>query len=731
MPRPHGSEMRGVLSHGGAEAAGGADGGMTLALRRSRPSETPLSKLPLRTTRTVLALAIAAALPCTAAAQEALVLSGGGSRGLVHVGVFEALAELGYDPDIVVGTSMGAAAGALYAAGYAPEEIRERILAIDWSELFTPTPVVIGPARSVRYPMINFDLDVEELRVARGFIPQWRINRALGHLLFDANARARGDFDRLARRYRAVAADLKTGDVVVLDRGDLARAARASMAVPGVFAPVVWGDRILVDGGIVNNLPTSVAREMGARRVIAVDVGRPPEEIHSHTPLAVLNRALDLIQENTQRDPLPPDALILPELEPGFGARFPADPTTLFDRGRRGTLAELPPRATVGDRGGRPLPVPPDSIHELIIEAPDSALAALARRIFAGIAPGAYDPVAVLEATDQLYTTGLFEAIWPRMVEHPDTGRTAPVLLVRLDAPPRMALAAAAGFENDRGARVWASIDRYSRAGRLPAAFTASVSSNGIERFAAVSARLYPLSRPAIAWTVGSHLTERDVRAFDADAASNLDVLRVGGWGGLELPHILRDRVATAVVRGDWIHEEGGRSGVSVGPLLRFTSLNPDILVVGVPLLLEAESRWGAISYSRLALRGSRAFELGRLRTAPLADVRLTSSSVTADLLPALGDEHAVPGLQWGEVRGRTRAVVGADLAYPVRTAFARLRLRSGTAAEALEDWRSGDWITGAQLGMVWQNPIATVEWGLGFNSRGDRRFDLSLGRYF
>lgn len=686
----------------------------------------------MRIALTLLACAVAVGGPCVGVAQEeALVLSGGGSRGLAHVGVFESLAELGYDPGLVIGTSMGAAAGALYAAGYEPAEIRRRILAIEWDEIFTPTPVVLGPGRSVRYPMMNIDLDVERLRVARGLIPQWRINRALGHLLFDANARARGDFDRLARRYRAVAADLETGDAVVLAEGDLARAARASMSVPGVFAPVVWGDQVLVDGGIVNNLPIDVARALGAERVVAVDVGRPPPGIPSLAPAAVLSRAIDLIQENTQRDPVPPDALILPHLGPGFGARFPDDPTPLFEIGAEATLRDLPPASAREGQGGRPLPQPPDSLYALILEAPDPALAALARTIFDGVVPGPYDAEAVLAATDRLYTTGLFEAVWPRVIEKADTGGAAPVLLVRLDAQPRLSLAVAGGYENDRGLRAWVSLDRHTRMGRLPATLTGSVSMNGVERFAAVSTRLYPLNRPALAWSLGVHLTERDVRVFQEDGFGDVDVLRAGTWLGLELPHILRDRVATAVIRADWIRDGGGRSGIAAGPLLRLSALNPDVLVVGVPMLVEAEARWGGISYARLAARGAREVALGPVRAAIVADLHVTGGAPTRDVTPTLGDDRAIPGLRWGEVPGRNRAVLGADLAYPVRTAHVRLRLRSGAVAERLDQLAAAERVTGGQLGFLWRNPLVTVEWGLGINTAGDRRFDLGFGRYF
>jgi hypothetical protein len=114
-----------------------------------------------------------------------------------------------------------------------------------------------------------------------------------------------------------------------------------------------------------------------------------------------------------------------------------------------------------------------------------------------------------------------------------------------------------------------------------------------------------------------------------------------------------------------------------------------------------------------------------------MADVRVTSSDAPADVVPALGDEHMVPGLEWGEVRDRMRAVVGVDAAHPIRTAFLRLRVRSGTVTEQIADWTSSEWVSGAQLGALWRSPVASVEWGFGVNTRGNRRFDISVGRQF
>lgn len=689
--------------------------------------------------RTISVLATLACLtlpaiqrPAPAEAQQALVLSGGGARGLAHVGVLLRLEELGYEPDLVVGNSMGAVIGALYAAGYDPQEIHDRVLAVEWDEMFDPTAVLLGPDRALRLPLLSYDLDPVEQRVRRGLFGEWRINRTLVHLLFEASARARGDFDGLPRRYRAVAADLESGEKVVLGSGDLARATRASMAYPGFFAPVPWDGRLLVDGGIVDNLPTTEARRLGAREVIAVDVSRSPEEISSQAPLSVAQRALSLMQQNMHPDSIPPDILILLRSEGSLaGPAFPGDPEPLIDLGMEAARRDLPlrpDRAGTGEQRVRPAP---ERFGALRIEAPDSALGALARRVFASVAPGAYDPDAVLSAVDRLYSTGLVEGVWPRLTEGDDAA-TGPTLVVRIDAPGRLSLSAGAGFENDRGGRGWVALDRYTAFAGRPAVLTATASTDGIERWASLSGRLHAHARPSVAWSMGAHLREQSVRTFSEDARATVEVLRAGGWLGVELPYILRERVITLTGRAEWLDPEDAAGGLSYGPLLRLTRTPSEASLVGTPFLLEAEARWGELPYRRIGLAGSRTIGWRALRAAALLDVRLVSSGAPVDIQPALGDQHAVPGLRWGEARGRARAVAGVDAAVPVPLGgFARLRLRSGAVADDPRGWERTRWITGAQIGGVWRIPMGVLEVGYGYATVGDGRFDMSIGQRF
>src|SRR5690606_4693814 len=157
--------------------------------------------------------------------------------------------------------------------------------------------LTVGHARTTLRPLLSFGVG-DDAVVFGGLVPDAGINRRLVQLLFDAGARARGDFDRLPRRYRAVTADLRDGTAVSLGSGDLARAVRASMAVPGAFSPIVIDGRTLVDGGIADNLPTAEARALGARHIIASDVLLPELEEMPTSRVAIGIRALRLLIEN-------------------------------------------------------------------------------------------------------------------------------------------------------------------------------------------------------------------------------------------------------------------------------------------------------------------------------------------------------------------------------------------------------------------------------------------------
>jgi NTE family protein len=217
-----------------------------------------------------------------------LALSGGGARGLAHVGVIKVLEELRVPVHCITGTSMGAIVGATYASGTPTAEMEKFVGTADWDDVFRDQPprAEIASQRKVDdYKTLfkpEFGVTDKGLALPKGIIAGVSIEaffRALTGRAVEVK-----DFSRLPIPYRAVASDIETGEAVVLDRGSLAHAMRASMAVPGALAPVEIGGRLLVDGGIANNLPIDQARKLCADVVIAVNISTPPlkrEEITS------------------------------------------------------------------------------------------------------------------------------------------------------------------------------------------------------------------------------------------------------------------------------------------------------------------------------------------------------------------------------------------------------------------------------------------------------------------
>jgi NTE family protein len=235
-----------------------------------------------------------------------LVLAGGGAKGGAHVGVLKVLEELRVPIDCIAGTSMGALVGGGYASGQSAAEIEAFISGIDWMA------IVGGKGRRNLEPFEQKRLSTEANTTLRlglrdgGIVtPSGLANSsAIDDLLraYVARSRLVTDFDKLPVPYRAVATDMISGNMVVLDHGDLANAMRASMAIPGAFSPVVGEGYILADGGMVRNIPVDVARNTCADIVIVVNLVEPPataDKLVQATQL--LSRSMDVMFEVNEK----------------------------------------------------------------------------------------------------------------------------------------------------------------------------------------------------------------------------------------------------------------------------------------------------------------------------------------------------------------------------------------------------------------------------------------------
>ena len=218
-----------------------------------------------------------------------LALGGGAARGLAHIGVLKVLEEEQIPIQCVAGTSAGSLIGSLFSAGFSWRKIKETAGAIDWGDLVSPT-----------WPTL-------------GIVNPAKLEKTLDRMLQGRS------FQDMSIPFRAVAVDITKGEVVVLHSGSVARAVRASCSIPGIFEPTELEGRLLVDGGLLNDVPTDVVGDMGAERVIGVDlnadrlVPKRPENL-----IEIFYRSLNiLIYNSAQKAGRTADVIVEPRLD-GF-----------------------------------------------------------------------------------------------------------------------------------------------------------------------------------------------------------------------------------------------------------------------------------------------------------------------------------------------------------------------------------------------------------------------------
>ncbi|MFB2780606.1 patatin-like phospholipase family protein [Shewanella mangrovisoli] len=208
-----------------------------------------------------------------------LVLSGGGAKGAAHVGVLKILEEHHIPVDYIAGTSIGAYVAGMYSLGYSASEVEAIMMGVDWDSGYSDTiPRNVLSYRDKqlrdRYNIpLNIGYNEGEVRAPSGLLR----GQTMSQLLRQSTDLVQqfGDFDALAIPYRAVATDLETSLPVVIDHGSLVKAMQASATVPGALQPTQIDGKLLVDGGIANNMPVDVVKAMGADIIIAVDIGSP------------------------------------------------------------------------------------------------------------------------------------------------------------------------------------------------------------------------------------------------------------------------------------------------------------------------------------------------------------------------------------------------------------------------------------------------------------------------
>jgi NTE family protein len=340
----------------------------------------------------VLGIALMLALPLNSlrtqpappAPRLGLALSGGGAKGLAHIGVLKVLEAEGIFPDYVSGTSMGSIVGGLYAIGYTPAELEALAKRLDWNSYFNDNyPRNFLPiaerSKADRY-QLSFALENGRLKIPRGLIGGKKIQNLLTGIT--ANVHDIPTFDQYYIPFRCVATDLETGGAYVFGRGPLRKGIRASMSIPSAFDPLLYDNHLLVDGLLARNLPVQDVLEMGADFAIGVDVGDPlypREELNSVLRVLEQTSSFGMVASTDTQRALA-GYVIDPDLT-GFSTLSYDQVDSLIARGTQAAQAALPQlRNYLDSVGWVSHPVPDrfnarrDSFYvkKIIFSAPDT-----------------------------------------------------------------------------------------------------------------------------------------------------------------------------------------------------------------------------------------------------------------------------------------------------------------------------------------------------------------------
>lgn len=690
-----------------------------------------------------------AAIRSSAGGETSLVLSGGGARGLAHIGVLRVLDSLGVRPSLVVGTSMGSLIGALYAGGLSGRQIDSLARAIPFESLFRRyAPITLITAGDFAAPVtVLSPVFVVELR---GGKPQLQsplarepeVNALFNQILLRANLAAAGDFDRLPIPFRAVATDMRARSTVVLGDGDLAEAVRASIAIPVVFAPVEREGRLLVDGGLSANVPVSVARAVSASRVLVSDVGASAaDSVEDVSTASMLSYLIDELFSQPP-DPLGANDLrIRPEVREFNPLVFTDDVVgPLIDAGYRAAAKAL--------HGCTPASAPPAPVAE---SAPDAGM--------------------IADRLRRLADERVYETVWLR--PRRDSSARVQFASIAVPAPERVA-SVGLSYDGQEGARAWISAANLSPAqGRVMIGGALSVSewrqrvlltTSGIRRrplprapegVPGDSILEVPLPDPRSDSPPWSMLTRNLLRP-ELSLTASREIVRLYDADGHERDRpTTRDLVLFAgasvtptagqrIVLGPVAHLWSARSGLlpaadeerAYGGMLRAVhwfaapSTGPDIArLPGIA----AEAMW-LDRYRRFDASGDFRFETETLILRPRLGGGWGRGLPLAAQF-ALGGPQGFPGLRTGEVRGDRSAFAALAAMHRMAGPFF-LRAEAGAGYSEFADLRqpvpaadaAEGWVQGAELGIIADTPIGPFSIGFGVSSNSRTAFKISLG---
>ncbi|HRP07853.1 MAG TPA: patatin-like phospholipase family protein [Gemmatimonadales bacterium] len=682
----------------------------------------------------------------------ALVLSGGGARGLAHVGVIQALDSAGITPDLVVGTSMGALVGALYASGADGRTLDSLARSLPLTGMFRATEPR-GPASwGSRVPLVMWEEGERGFALQGATISQPAINALLNALLLEANLRARGDFDRLPIQLRVVATSLSDRSAVPLGKGDLAHAVRASIALPLIFSPELIDGHYLTDGGLSANIPIGIARANGAARVIVSDVTEPPSEsLNLGSPMGVAERLLDWLFLQPL-DSLAAGDLAIRSPVDGFGSLDFSGKAidSLVSLGRRAASAALAEwSCAVTPRIGAATPTARVPVLRGISSSSGDDEATELVTTALGLEVGRRPDLGRLSA--RIVSLGqreLFRDVWLHPTGDGDTLRITPMTR-RL---ARRVGGVGLGFDNELGGRAWAGfLDR-----RVPILRGEGTAILGVSRYdnelLLELRRSTPFGRQAFTPVARLHLTEGDSRRFTDDgiALPTVDFRTATASLGLERDLALGLRMSLRGLIATWREEDmitglvriasaaGGEASIEHLTGTREPALTANVQLTNQHFRASAELRtrdriggFGLEPHLRIGygrdLAAWQAFTLGGNNGFP--GLRINEYAGDNELYAALTlTRHFFGPFELRLTGAFGRAAYG-ETDFFVEDERPRGHIIPGHHVEGALFGRGG-WLAGGRIGLGSDTPLGPIRLEWGANDRGETELFLRVGRW-
>jgi NTE family protein len=681
------------------------------------------------------------------AVPTALVLSGGGAKGLAHIGVIRALEEAGVKIDLVVGSSMGSIVGALYAAGMsatAIEELSRNLPVAESFQAYQPR----GPAAwGSLLPLVVWEAGDRGFAVQNAAVRQAGVNGILNTILLRANLIARGDFNRLPIPLRVVATDVADRSVVVIKGGDLAQAVRASIAIPLVFTPEVIGNRTLADGGLSANIPVNVARESGAMRVIVSDATEEPaDSLNLASPFVMADRLLNWLFRQPADSLGPEDLRIRPNIDAYDALNFESVVVdSLLAVGYAAAKAAISQwRCTGSASTVTPKPIVVPTYLEAVVGDSTDPGGRLLRTSLLLQTGQRLDLPQLTDRLNRLANRDVFQELWLAPTGSGDTVVFNPILRPL----PRRSAAIGLAYDGELGGRVLgAFLDR--RVASLRAEGSAILSLGRFEQELQLAMRRQTLlGQPDFTPLLAADFRTAELRRFDADglelAADDYDEVLLSA--GVERQLAAGFRLTLAGTWRTWSDRDlldrsftddqalGGRLLIEKLSASRDRLARLDVEVASTHRLVALEIRF----------RGS----IGPFRLEH--DLRAgVGSDLPAGLTFPLGGMQGFPGLHLGELRGDRELYSAVTLSrrflgpLSVRISAAAGRSVFGpetsTSLGPLDPghvltgnfFDTDHWIFGSRIGLGTETPLGQVrvEWGM--NDQDREALYLRVGRWF